>query len=63
MYINVYGMIYLININISDKVVCAIGHHKEVNAEIFWIVLIVFPHTSEVAACCYTALIKVSCGT
>ena len=55
------NIIYLININMSDKVVCAIGHHKEVNAEFVWIVLSLLPHTAEVAAFFYTAPIKVSC--
>ena len=55
------NIIYLININMSDKVVCAIGQHKEVNAEFVWIVLSLWPHTAEVAAFFYTTLIKVSC--
>ena len=61
MYIDVYFIFSMININMSDKVVCAIVHHKEVDAEFVWLVLILFPHTVEAAAYCYTALIKVSC--
>ena len=35
----------------SDKVVCAIGQNKEVDAGFVWIVLIVLPHTAEAASC------------
>ena len=58
MYINVSLIHSLININTSDKLDCAFGQHKVVNAESDWIVLMVLPHTAEAAAFCYTALIK-----
>ena len=61
MYINVYRIISLITINMSDEVVYAIGQYKEVDMEFVWIVLIVLPHTSDAAVCSYTALIKGSC--
>ena len=63
MYFDVSRIHSLININTSEKLVCAFGQHKEVNAESDWIVLIVLPHTAEAAACCYTSLIKDSCWT
>ena len=61
MYIDVSYIIYLININISDEVVCAIGYNKEVDAEFVCIVLIVYPHTKESAACWCADLVKFSC--
>ena len=47
----------------SDKSVCAIGQHNEVNAECFWFVPILLPKLEEVDECFSTTLIKDICWT
>ena len=51
MYIDVFHILSLINTNISDKVLYAVGQHKEVDAKIFWLVFILLPHTEKVVGC------------
>ena len=50
MYIDVSQILSLINLNMSDEVVCDIVQNKEVNVKFVWIFHIVLSHTAEAAS-------------